>query len=151
MTEQECRELYAKWIVDLSGYLHIFGTFTFPGQIGTARAYARGLRLWRFSNEVAYGRRWREHEESLTTVFAVEARHSQPHIHFMQEAHPALDFVKYRKLWQRTLDAWVQGPAVRIETINTPEAVARYITKQITWENSPFVSIPARVNYRLEG
>ncbi|MCK4333392.1 hypothetical protein KAX06_01250 [candidate division WOR-3 bacterium] len=135
---------YFKWVMDLSDHLQTFATFTFSKTPSYEWAYDRGVKLWRLTNEHACGRHFREHHDGLMTVFAVEIERARPNIHMMQEAHPSLTAEVYAKLWAKAYGRWFSSKAIKIEPIRSKEAVARYIKKEVTWEQPPFIFIPKK-------
>lgn len=134
------KQAYADWVISLSDHLQTFATFTFPRKISYHWAYCKGVKLCRLTNEKVFGRKFRDKQQVLTTVFTVETKHARPHIHLMQEEHPSLTENAYKELWVKTCGRWVSNNAIKIETIRSKEAVARYINKNVTWEDAPFVS-----------
>lgn len=135
---------YFNWVMDISDHLQTFATFTFSKPPSYGWAYDRAVKLWRLTNEHACGRRFRKDSDGLTTVFAVEAKHARPHIHLMQEEHPSLTPKVYARLWAKAYGCWFSSKAIDIGPIRSKEAVARYINKEVTWEQPPFTFIPKK-------
>jgi hypothetical protein len=145
-----CREEYLKWILDLSDFLQTFGTLTLPFKAPILSGYKYASKFRRLLNEYVYGMRWRENKTMLTSVMAVENFVDRPHIHFMIEEVKKMTPGAYRGLWARALNKEVSAITVKLENIRSKVAVSRYVTKNITWQQPPLISVPPRVEKFLE-
>jgi hypothetical protein len=157
------REIVTAEIRDMVDCPANFVTLDAPDRAWVDRCltFAKGLRIWHETNCVAFGKRWRENDQGLLTIFVPEFHWKTElwHIHMIQEIHPLLTYGMYKVLW---LDLWGKEKEQRrwerrgIEKrdINRPEWPKRpvdvrpydpayhswYITKQATWCYMPFDS-----------
>lgn len=135
-------EEYYKWVMSFADKLNVFATLTFTRPHSYHWAYDKSVRMWRFTNEHVHGKRFRERDNFLTTVFVVETKHAKPHVHFLQESHPSLTPETYLNLWRKANRGWVSANAIKVEKVKSKKAVVRYILKRVKGGSLPFVSPP---------
>ncbi|MBD3285097.1 hypothetical protein GF338_02050 [candidate division WOR-3 bacterium] len=133
---------YGKWFEKYSTLLRYFVTVAFPYDLSVKDARGKGIRLWRMTNEIAIGPRFREDGKGLITAFTIEGE-VRPHIHLLQEGHPNLTEEVYDRICRRHLYVGGSKKAVKtilLKDIEHANTESGYISKDLTWDNSPYRS-----------
>jgi len=169
MNLQFFRELVAAEIKNLVDCPANYVTLDAPDRAWVDRCliFSKGLRMWHETNCVVFGKRWRENDQGLLTIFVPEFhwRTELWHIHIIQEKHHNLTFETYKtkwlQLWEKEKEQrrW-EGRGIDIRDLHRrewprkpvdvrdyiPERHSWYITKQVTWCNMPFDSLGVFTN-----
>lgn len=117
----------------------------FPKPLSFNSARGKALRFRRLTNEAAFGRRYREHGKELTTIIVIEAKHGRPHIHLLQEKNPNLKPEDYKRLWKKALKRWCTEKSMDVGPIVSNEGAAIYVSKSITDDYFPIISMPKNI------
>jgi len=127
MNLQFFRELVAAEIKNLVDCPANYVTLDAPDRAWVDRCliFSKGLRMWHETNCVVFGKRWRENDQGLLTIFV-------PEFHWRTELRDL-----HRREWPRK--------PVGVRPYD-PAYHSWYITKQVTWCNMPFDSLGVFTN-----
>ena len=163
------REIIAAEVKDIVDCQAQFITLDAPVRVWVDRCliFSKALRMWHETNCVVFGKRWREKNQGLLTVFVIELERKKNlwHVHMIQEKHPLLTYDMYKALWlqlwekEKEQRRW-EGRGIDIRDLHRrewprkpvdvrdyiPERHSWYITKQVTWCYMPFDSLGVFTN-----
>lgn len=115
-------------------------------EITRQEVFGKAKKLCWWLNSIAFGKRWRDKKEGLLIIYVVERTGGMWHVHLLHEKHMLLNPMMYEYLW---LHSWrgrlVDCPRKPVDVRPAQELgikLARYMTKQTTEDNYPFVAGP---------